>query len=202
MRARENEREKRERLRIIRILMSCLSLLVLYDNVLVNSNADFVVQWPFGSVLVSVYIYTSTHTHTHTHTHIYIHTHTRTYIHTYLLTTQNTYLPITISTSSPSTPTLPTHTHTHTLTHTHTHTHTHTGTTHFCDSCHRNCGRLCSTPKHKLLPCPCKAPRNGLPKKVDKCPLNIKHPPHGNEFALGNVFVCVCVCVRVCVLGV
>jgi len=61
------------------------------------------------------------------------------------------------------------------------------GTTHFCEPCHNNNGSLCGSPIDKLTPCPCKPPNNSaLPAKLTgACPLNIAHPAHGNEFALG-----------------
>jgi E3 ubiquitin-protein ligase MYCBP2 len=61
------------------------------------------------------------------------------------------------------------------------------GTTHFCEPCHNNHSRLCSTKKEELLKCPCKPKgRSGMPEKLDgPCPLGVDHPPHGEEFALG-----------------
>jgi E3 ubiquitin-protein ligase MYCBP2 len=61
------------------------------------------------------------------------------------------------------------------------------GTTHFCEPCHNNNGALCGKTSVDLLQCPCKATgRMGMPEKVEgDCPLDIDHPPHGEEFALG-----------------
>jgi len=68
------------------------------------------------------------------------------------------------------------------------------GTTHFCEACHNNNGKLTKTKKENLVQCPCKPKnRHGLPEKLPddkdgnpaKCPLVINHPPHGEEFCLG-----------------
>ena len=69
------------------------------------------------------------------------------------------------------------------------------GTTHFCEPCHNNNGRLTSAKKEDLVPCPCK-PKSGdryaMPEKLpdidgkpQECPLGLKHPPHGEEYCLG-----------------
>jgi len=62
------------------------------------------------------------------------------------------------------------------------------GTTHFCEPCHNNNGPLCSARKEDLVQCPCKPKDNntGMPENIQgPCPLGIKHPPSGEEFALG-----------------
>ncbi|VDK87337.1 unnamed protein product, partial [Litomosoides sigmodontis] len=56
------------------------------------------------------------------------------------------------------------------------------GTTHFCTVCHDDFQRLMRLPKELLLKCPVG------PKGVQlegECPLKVKHPPTGEEFALG-----------------
>lgn len=57
------------------------------------------------------------------------------------------------------------------------------GTTHFCNLCHDNFQQVTSIPKNELPHCPC-GPR-GKQLEGDECPLHIKHPPTGEEFALG-----------------
>ena len=63
------------------------------------------------------------------------------------------------------------------------------GTTHFCEPCHNNNGRLTSSKKEDLVQCPCKPKdRYGLPEKLKdttECPLGLKHPMHGEEYCLG-----------------
>ena len=57
------------------------------------------------------------------------------------------------------------------------------GTTHFCNPCHDDFQRLTSIPKAELPQCPvgpCAKPLEGT-----ECPLHVKHPPTGEEFALG-----------------
>ncbi|XP_053398701.1 E3 ubiquitin-protein ligase MYCBP2-like isoform X4 [Mercenaria mercenaria] len=57
------------------------------------------------------------------------------------------------------------------------------GTTHFCNLCHDNFQQVTSIPKSELPKCPC-GPR-GKQLEGDECPLHVKHPPTGEEFALG-----------------
>ncbi|CAL2043031.1 unnamed protein product [Caenorhabditis brenneri] len=57
------------------------------------------------------------------------------------------------------------------------------GTTHFCAPCHDDFQRLMSIPKHQLPVCPV-GPRC-TPMEEQACPLKIKHPPTGEEFAMG-----------------
>ncbi|WAQ99892.1 MYCB2-like protein [Mya arenaria] len=57
------------------------------------------------------------------------------------------------------------------------------GTTHFCNLCHDNFQQVTSIPKPDLPKCPC-GPR-GKQLEGDECPLHLKHPPTGEEFALG-----------------
>eukprot|EP00731_Ephydatia_muelleri_P030823 Em0022g337a len=57
------------------------------------------------------------------------------------------------------------------------------GTTHFCDSCHNDHQRLTSMSKSQLPQCPA-GPR-AKPLEGTECPLHVKHPPNGEEFALG-----------------
>lgn len=57
------------------------------------------------------------------------------------------------------------------------------GTTHFCNPCHDDFQRLTSMRKDELPQCPvgpCAKPLEGT-----ECPLHVKHPPTGEEFALG-----------------
>lgn len=56
------------------------------------------------------------------------------------------------------------------------------GTTHFCDTCHQRPGMMTGCAKDKLPKCPA-GPQ--LKQLEGKCPLNVKHPPTGDEFALG-----------------
>lgn len=57
------------------------------------------------------------------------------------------------------------------------------GTTHFCNPCHDDFQRVTSTPKSELPQCPV-GPR-AKPLEGTECPLHVKHPPTGEEFALG-----------------
>ena len=57
------------------------------------------------------------------------------------------------------------------------------GTTHFCSPCHDDVGRVTGIPKDELPSCPV-APR-AMPQDGDECPLRVKHPPTGEEYALG-----------------
>ena len=57
------------------------------------------------------------------------------------------------------------------------------GTTHFCNSCHNDFQRLTSMKKSEFPQCPV-APR-AKPMEGNECPLHVKHPPTGEEFALG-----------------
>jgi E3 ubiquitin-protein ligase MYCBP2 len=57
------------------------------------------------------------------------------------------------------------------------------GTTHFCTPCHDDFSRLTNMPKAELPQCPV-GPR-AKPLEGDDCPLHVKHPPTGEEFALG-----------------
>ncbi|XP_076287336.1 MYC binding protein highwire isoform X6 [Lasioglossum baleicum] len=57
------------------------------------------------------------------------------------------------------------------------------GTTHFCNSCHEDFQRVIIIPKSKLPSCP--AGPQGKQLEGDECPLHVKHPPTGEEFALG-----------------
>ena len=65
------------------------------------------------------------------------------------------------------------------------------GTTHFCEPCHNNNSVLTSKKKEDLVQCPCKPKdRHGMLEKLkdtNKCPLGLKHPPHGEVFCLGCV---------------
>ena len=57
------------------------------------------------------------------------------------------------------------------------------GTTHFCSPCHDDFQRLTGMAKSELPQCPvgpCAKPLEGM-----ECPLHVKHPPTGEEFALG-----------------
>lgn len=57
------------------------------------------------------------------------------------------------------------------------------GTTHFCNPCHDDFQRVANLSKTELPQCPVG------PKSVqldgEECPLHVKHPPTGEEFALG-----------------
>ncbi|XP_023247966.1 E3 ubiquitin-protein ligase highwire [Copidosoma floridanum] len=57
------------------------------------------------------------------------------------------------------------------------------GTTHFCKPCHDDFQRVTHIPKNELPSCPA-GPRA---KQLggEECPLYVKHPPTGEEFALG-----------------
>ncbi|CAM1315881.1 MYCBP2 (predicted), partial [Pycnogonum litorale] len=57
------------------------------------------------------------------------------------------------------------------------------GTTHFCNTCHDDFQRVTNIPKHELPHCPA-GPKS---KQIEgeECPLHVKHPPTGEEFALG-----------------
>jgi E3 ubiquitin-protein ligase MYCBP2 len=56
------------------------------------------------------------------------------------------------------------------------------GTTHFCDACHREPGRMTGMGKDALPKCPA----GPLGKQLDgECPLGVDHPEGGEEFALG-----------------
>ena len=57
------------------------------------------------------------------------------------------------------------------------------GTTHFCDPCHNDHSRLCSTKKEDFPQCPVGPRAEKL--DGDECPLKISHPPTGEEFAMG-----------------
>jgi E3 ubiquitin-protein ligase MYCBP2 len=57
------------------------------------------------------------------------------------------------------------------------------GTTHFCNACHDDFQRVTNIPKSELPQCPV-GPK-GLPMEGEECPLHVKHPPTGEEFALG-----------------
>jgi len=57
------------------------------------------------------------------------------------------------------------------------------GTTHFCNACHDDFQRVANIPKTELPQCPV-APK-AVPLDLEECPLHVKHPPTGEEFALG-----------------
>ncbi|XP_013400127.1 E3 ubiquitin-protein ligase MYCBP2 [Lingula anatina] len=57
------------------------------------------------------------------------------------------------------------------------------GTTHFCNACHDDFQRVTNIPRSDLPTCPA-GPR-GKQLQGDECPLHVKHPPTGEEFALG-----------------
>eukprot|EP00096_Caligus_rogercresseyi_P012080 TRINITY_DN495_c1_g1_i1.p1 TRINITY_DN495_c1_g1~~TRINITY_DN495_c1_g1_i1.p1 ORF type:complete len:440 (+),score=121.56 TRINITY_DN495_c1_g1_i1:88-1320(+) len=57
------------------------------------------------------------------------------------------------------------------------------GTTHFCNACHDDFQRLISLPQKDLPHCPV-GPK-ALKLKGEECPLHVRHPPTGEEFALG-----------------
>ncbi|XP_065845558.1 E3 ubiquitin-protein ligase MYCBP2-like isoform X3 [Oscarella lobularis] len=57
------------------------------------------------------------------------------------------------------------------------------GTTHFCSPCHDDFQRLTSIDKGDLPQCP--VGPTARPLEGSECPLHVKHPPTGEEFALG-----------------
>ncbi|XP_058807986.1 E3 ubiquitin-protein ligase MYCBP2-like [Phymastichus coffea] len=57
------------------------------------------------------------------------------------------------------------------------------GTTHFCKPCHDDFQRVTNIPKNELPTCPAGPKAKQL--EGDECPLHVKHPPTGEEFALG-----------------
>ncbi|XP_015429888.1 PREDICTED: E3 ubiquitin-protein ligase MYCBP2-like [Dufourea novaeangliae] len=57
------------------------------------------------------------------------------------------------------------------------------GTTHFCNPCHDDFQRVTTIPKSELPSCPSGPQAKQL--DGDECPLHVKHPPTGEEFALG-----------------
>lgn len=57
------------------------------------------------------------------------------------------------------------------------------GTTHFCNACHDDFQRVTNIPKSELPHCPAGPKAKQL--EGDECPLHVKHPPTGEEFALG-----------------
>ncbi|XP_064481849.1 E3 ubiquitin-protein ligase MYCBP2-like [Ornithodoros turicata] len=57
------------------------------------------------------------------------------------------------------------------------------GTTHFCNACHDDFQRVANLPKHELPHCPAGPKAKQL--EGEECPLHVKHPPTGEEFALG-----------------
>lgn len=57
------------------------------------------------------------------------------------------------------------------------------GTTHFCNTCHSNHIYVTGIPKDKLPKCP--AGPNAVQLSGSQCPLNVDHPPTGDEFSLG-----------------
>ncbi|KAG7189537.1 hypothetical protein KM043_017228 [Ampulex compressa] len=57
------------------------------------------------------------------------------------------------------------------------------GTTHFCNPCHDDFQRVTTIPKSELPSCPAGPKAKQL--DGDECPLHVKHPPTGQEFALG-----------------
>ncbi|XP_035719406.1 E3 ubiquitin-protein ligase MYCBP2-like isoform X2 [Vespa mandarinia] len=57
------------------------------------------------------------------------------------------------------------------------------GTTHFCNPCHDDFQRVTTIPKSELPSCPAGPKAKQL--EGDECPLHVKHPPTGEEFALG-----------------
>ncbi|XP_056648043.1 E3 ubiquitin-protein ligase MYCBP2 isoform X1 [Diorhabda sublineata] len=57
------------------------------------------------------------------------------------------------------------------------------GTTHFCNPCHDDFQRVTNLPKNELPICPAGPRAKQL--EGDECPLHVKHPPTGEEFALG-----------------
>jgi E3 ubiquitin-protein ligase MYCBP2 len=57
------------------------------------------------------------------------------------------------------------------------------GTTHFCGACHDDFQRVTAMPRTDLPHCPA-GPR-AVQLTGDECPLHVKHPATGEEFALG-----------------
>ncbi|XP_026670203.1 E3 ubiquitin-protein ligase MYCBP2-like isoform X5 [Ceratina calcarata] len=57
------------------------------------------------------------------------------------------------------------------------------GTTHFCKPCHDDFHRVTTIPKGELPSCPAGPKAKQL--EGDECPLHVKHPSTGEEFALG-----------------
>ncbi len=57
------------------------------------------------------------------------------------------------------------------------------GTTHFCNACHDDFQRVANLPRTELPQCPVGPKCRQL--EGDECPLHVKHPPTGEEFALG-----------------
>ncbi|XP_063236464.1 E3 ubiquitin-protein ligase MYCBP2 isoform X2 [Bacillus rossius redtenbacheri] len=57
------------------------------------------------------------------------------------------------------------------------------GTTHFCNACHDDFQRVTNIPKLELPSCPAGPKAKQL--AGEECPLHVKHPPTGEEFALG-----------------
>ncbi|XP_047115899.1 E3 ubiquitin-protein ligase highwire-like [Schistocerca piceifrons] len=57
------------------------------------------------------------------------------------------------------------------------------GTTHFCNACHDDFQRVTNIPRLELPSCPAGPKAKQL--EGDECPLHVKHPPTGEEFALG-----------------
>ncbi|XP_026474963.1 E3 ubiquitin-protein ligase highwire-like [Ctenocephalides felis] len=57
------------------------------------------------------------------------------------------------------------------------------GTTHFCNACHEDFQRVANVPPEELPVCPAGPKATQL--EGDECPLHVKHPPTGEEFALG-----------------
>ncbi|XP_054723026.1 E3 ubiquitin-protein ligase MYCBP2-like [Uloborus diversus] len=57
------------------------------------------------------------------------------------------------------------------------------GTTHFCNACHDDFQRVTNIPKAELPHCPAGPKAKQL--EGDECPLHVKHPSTGEEFALG-----------------
>ncbi|XP_014287849.1 E3 ubiquitin-protein ligase MYCBP2 isoform X3 [Halyomorpha halys] len=57
------------------------------------------------------------------------------------------------------------------------------GTTHFCNACHDDFQRVTNIAKNELPACPAGPKAKQL--EGEECPLHVKHPPTGEEFALG-----------------
>lgn len=57
------------------------------------------------------------------------------------------------------------------------------GTTHFCNPCHDDFQRVTNLPKNELPFCPAGPKAKQL--EGEECPLHVKHPATGEEFALG-----------------
>ncbi|XP_046683725.1 E3 ubiquitin-protein ligase MYCBP2 isoform X4 [Homalodisca vitripennis] len=57
------------------------------------------------------------------------------------------------------------------------------GTTHFCNACHDDFQRVTNIHRDELPTCPAGPRAKQL--DGDECPLHVKHPPTGEEFALG-----------------